>query len=88
MKKILDKSITTVIDFSVRAARDIVTLDKSDWQRFGKLCLSKEWGEKERIAAIKAVKASERSRYFRDILLLKKDVVMPPSLIRHKAINS
>lgn len=57
VKKVLSKSITTVINFSVRAARDIATLDESDWQCFGKLCLTKEWGEKERQAAIKAVKA-------------------------------
>ena len=58
MKEVLSKSIITVIDFSVRVARDIVTLDESDWQRVGKLCLDREWGEKERQVTVKAVKAS------------------------------
>lgn len=56
VKQAISKSITTVIDFSVRAARDIASLDESDWTWFGKLCLDREWGEKERQAAIKAVK--------------------------------
>ena len=42
----------------VVAARDITTLDESDWQWFGKLCLDREWGEKERIAAIKTEKST------------------------------
>ena len=57
VKEVSSKSITGVIDFSVYAARDIATLNESDWQWVGKLCLIKEWGEKERQAAIKAVKA-------------------------------
>jgi hypothetical protein len=40
---------------SVRAARDIAALPKSDWQWFTELCISKEWREKERSPAIKAI---------------------------------
>ena len=47
-------------DLSVYAARDIATLDESDWTWFGKMCIEQEWGEKDRQAAIKAVKAIAR----------------------------
>jgi site-specific DNA-methyltransferase (adenine-specific) len=42
---------------SVRAATDIAALPESDWRWFAELCIGQEWGEKERSAAIKAVKA-------------------------------
>ena len=47
VKEALSKSITTVIDFSVRAAGP-------DWQWFDKLCLTNGWREKERQSAIEA----------------------------------
>lgn len=56
VKKTLSESIITVIDFSVRAARDIASLDESDWTWFGTLCIEQEWGERQRYSAIKAVK--------------------------------
>lgn len=56
VKQVLSKSITGVI-LSVYAARDIASLNESDWAWFGKLCLDREWGEKERQSAIKAEKA-------------------------------
>lgn len=44
-------------NLSVRAATDIATIPELDWQWFTELCIGKGWGEKERSAAIKAVKA-------------------------------
>lgn len=41
---------------SVRAATDIASLPESDWKWFGSLCIERDWGEKQRQAAIKTVK--------------------------------
>lgn len=56
IKQVITERSTVVDLFSVRAARDIASLDESDWAWFGTLCIEREWGEKQRQAAIKAVK--------------------------------
>ena len=80
----LAKSIPVGIqaNLSVRAARDIATLPESDWQWFTELCISKEWGEKERSAAIKAVKSVDIPEYFHhwlDPLKWKKQAAIDDS---------
>lgn len=65
MKKILDK-VERLFQIS-RFAPPVTnaTLDESDWQWFGKLCLDREWGEKERLAAIKAEKSTIVDKFSR-----------------------
>ncbi|MBW4628207.1 MAG: ParB N-terminal domain-containing protein [Brasilonema octagenarum HA4186-MV1] len=59
----LKKCVGVPTHLSIRAATDIACLETIDWQWFTKLCLEREWGEKKRTAAIKAVKSIDIPEY-------------------------
>lgn len=71
-------AVAVLSEFSLRAARDFSSLDRSDWGWIAELAANEDWSADQRSAAVKAVKSIKIPDHFQcwlDPVEAKKDAV-------------